>query len=70
MEATLTSPAVNETVARIPTLFERVGTSSTFRQDFNKDFSASRAFALKMRELCGDAVEVTESNAVVRMKIL
>ena len=70
MEATLTTPAVNETVARIPTLFERVGTSATFMQDFKKDLIASRAFSLKMRELCGDAVEVTESNAVVRMRIL
>jgi len=70
MEATLATPAVNETVDRIPTLFERVGTSSTFKQDFKKDFVASRAFANKMRELCGDAVEITERNAVVRMSIL
>jgi len=70
MEATLTPPAVNETVARIPTLFERVGTSATFRQDFDKDFIASRAFANKMRDLCGDLVEISERNAVVRMTIL
>ena len=70
MSLTLEAPVVNETVARIPTLFERVGTSATFMQDFKKDFSSSRKFALKMRELCGEAVEITESNAVVRMKIL
>jgi hypothetical protein len=69
MEAILTKPVVNETVDHIPFLFERVGTAS-FMQDFNMDFVASRAFANKMRELCGDAVEITESNAVVRMTIL
>ena len=66
----MTTLTASPIVEKIPTLFERVGTSQTFRQDFKKDFSASRDFALKMRELCGEAVEITESNAVVKMTIL
>jgi len=63
------APPINETVDNIPSLFDKCG-ENTYRQNFYGDNIESRKFANMMRAICLDAVEITESNAVVRMHIL